>query len=108
LPRLLFVLDGTAAAGVDERISALSSAAAEPDMAGFLQDVPVLAAVLTDILRVGPGAPVWRPVQDPGRRVLWTAGAAGQGSGHGLEEACAGRPSHCPQLVRAVVGVRDG
>jgi hypothetical protein len=100
LPRLLFVLDGTAAAGVDERISALSSAAAEPDTAGFLRDVPVLATGLTDVPRTGPGAPVWRPVQDPERRVPWTAGVAGQGAGHGLEEACAGRPAHCAQLVR--------
>jgi hypothetical protein len=85
---------------VDERISALHAAAAEPATAAVLRDVPVLAAALTDVLRAGPGAPVRRPVHDPERRVLWTAGAAGQGADHGLEEACAGRPSHCAQIVR--------
>lgn len=79
VPRLLFVLDGTAAAGVEERISALHAAAAEPATAGFLRDVPVLAATLTDVLRDGPDAPVWRPVQAPERRVPWTTGATRQG-----------------------------
>jgi hypothetical protein len=85
---------------VDERISALHAAAAEPDTAGFLRDVPALAATLTDVLRVGPGAPVWRPVQDPEQCVPWTADAAGQGSDHGLEEASEDRPAHCAQVVR--------
>ncbi|MDQ0955979.1 hypothetical protein QFZ24_009988 [Streptomyces phaeochromogenes] len=37
----------------------------------FLHDVPVLAAPLSDLLRDGPSAPVWRPVQDPAQQVAW-------------------------------------
>ncbi|MGX1541098.1 replication-relaxation family protein [Streptomyces adustus] len=73
-PRLLFVLDGTAAAGVDHRISALNAAARELEGRGALpREVPVLAVSMTDLLQRGPSAPVWRPVQDPAQRVSWTS-----------------------------------
>ncbi|MFI8194406.1 replication-relaxation family protein [Streptomyces sp. NPDC085946] len=70
-PRLLFVLDGTGPTGVDNRIRALHTAASQltPDA---LPGVPVLAAALTDILRGGPCAPIWRPVQNPDQRVGWS------------------------------------
>ncbi|WP_328688116.1 hypothetical protein OHA74_53150 [Streptomyces phaeochromogenes] len=62
-PRLLFVLDGTGPTGAKD---------AYPCPAfSFLHDVPVLAAPLTDLLRDGPSAPVWRPVQDPAQQVAW-------------------------------------
>jgi hypothetical protein len=69
-PRLLFILDGTGPLGVENRISALKSAAGQlaPDA---LPGVPVLAAALTDILRDGPSAPVWRLIQNPDQRVAW-------------------------------------
>ncbi|MFF9803223.1 replication-relaxation family protein [Streptomyces rochei] len=70
-PRLLFVLDGTGPAGIETRINALRAAARDPAVAGFLRDVPVLAAPLVDLLRNGPSAPVWRPAQDPDRQVTW-------------------------------------
>lgn len=58
-PRLLFVLDGTGPAGVTTRIEALNAAAtATPTVAGFLREVPVLAAALTDLRSKGPTAPV--------------------------------------------------
>jgi hypothetical protein len=69
-PRLLFVLDGTGLAGVDNRISALGSAAAQLGPTA-LPGVSVLAAALTVILRDGRSAPVWRPVHDPHQRVPW-------------------------------------
>ncbi|MET9462578.1 hypothetical protein ABZY05_47590 [Streptomyces canus] len=68
-PRLLFVLDGTGPTGIDNRISALR-ATARP-LAPFAYEVPVLAAPLTDLLQPGPTTPIWRPVQDPTRRVSW-------------------------------------
>jgi hypothetical protein len=70
-PRLLFVLDGTGPTGVETRITALRAAAADPAPAGFLRDVPVLAAPLVDLLHSGPSELVWRPVRDPGRTVSW-------------------------------------
>ncbi|MFF0083492.1 replication-relaxation family protein [Streptomyces canus] len=71
-PRLLFVLDGTGPAGVTTRIEALNAAATEtPTLAGFLREVPVLAAALTDLRSKGPTEPVWHPVQDPDRMVAW-------------------------------------
>ncbi|MGZ3103605.1 hypothetical protein [Streptomyces sp. H72] len=72
-PRLLFVLDETGPAGVENRISALY-AAARP-LAPFLRHVPVLAAPLAELIHHGPSAPVWHPVHDPGRRVRWTESA---------------------------------
>ncbi|MEU3620767.1 hypothetical protein ABZ725_52360 [Streptomyces sp. NPDC006872] len=69
-PRLLFVLDGTGPAGVENRISALRAGAGL--LARFPYDVPVLVAPLADLVQHGPSAPVWRPVHDPGRRVRWT------------------------------------
>ncbi|MFF7566732.1 replication-relaxation family protein [Streptomyces pseudovenezuelae] len=68
-PRLLFVLDGTGPAGVENRVTALR-AAARP-LTAFLADVPVLTAPLADLLQHGPSAPVWRLVHDPDRRVPW-------------------------------------
>jgi hypothetical protein len=70
-PRLLFVLDNTGPAGVDNRIIALESALLHLGPAA-LPGVPVLAATLADILRDGPCAPVWRPVRDPDQRLPWT------------------------------------
>jgi hypothetical protein len=77
-PRVLFVLDGTGPAGVENRISALRAGAGLLAPSRFLHDVPVLAAPLADLLHHGQSAPVWRPVHDPDpdQRVPWT------GSGH--------------------------
>jgi hypothetical protein len=75
-PRILFVLDGTGPAGVENRIRALRAGAGQLAPSGFLYDSPVFAASLADLLHHGPSAPVWRPVHDPGQRVHWT------GSGH--------------------------
>ncbi|MFI5681749.1 hypothetical protein [Streptomyces cellulosae] len=69
---MLFVLDGTGPAGIDTRIRALHAAARGLALSGFLHDVPVLAAPLVDLLRDGPSAPVWRPVDAPDRRVSWS------------------------------------
>ncbi|MFF3576646.1 replication-relaxation family protein [Streptomyces mirabilis] len=69
-PRVLFVLDGTGPAGVENRISALRAGAGL--LARFPYDVPVLVAPLADLLQHGPSAPVWHPVHDPGQRVRWT------------------------------------
>ncbi|MEV6989105.1 replication-relaxation family protein [Streptomyces sp. NPDC093228] len=70
-PRLLFVLSGTGPAGIETRIGALRAAATTLALSGFLREVPVLAAPLTDLLQHGPSAPVWRPVQDPDQRASW-------------------------------------
>ncbi|WP_435229191.1 replication-relaxation family protein [Streptomyces sp. Tue6028] len=70
-PRLLFVLDGTGPAGLDNRIRALHAAHWQLTQPDFIRDVTILAVPLTDLLGHGPSAPVWRPVQDPGRRVSW-------------------------------------
>ncbi|MGV4892224.1 replication-relaxation family protein (plasmid) [Streptomyces viridosporus] len=70
-PRLLFVLDGTGPAGVTTRIHALRAAARDIALAGFLRDVPVLAAPLADLLQHGPAAPVWHPIQESDHRVGW-------------------------------------
>ncbi|WP_438306824.1 replication-relaxation family protein (plasmid) [Streptomyces sp. HUAS TT11] len=71
-PRVLFVLDGTGPAGVENRIRALRAGAGLLAPSRFLHDVPVLAAPLADLLQHSPSAPVWRPAHDPGRRVRWT------------------------------------
>ncbi|MEU1458632.1 hypothetical protein [Streptomyces avermitilis] len=74
-PRVLFVLDGTGPAGVENRVRALRAGAGQAAPSGFLHDVPVLAAALA-VLQHGPCAPVWRPVHDPDpdpdQRVNWT------------------------------------
>jgi hypothetical protein len=67
--RVLFVLDGTGAAGADNRIRALRAGTGQLAPSRFLHDVPFLAAPLADLLRHGPSAPVWRPVHDPDRPV---------------------------------------
>ncbi|MGW3036453.1 hypothetical protein ACWDCB_35230 [Streptomyces sp. NPDC001178] len=64
--------NGTGPAGVDNRIRALRAAARDLVQPGFVHQVPILAAPLTDLLRNGPSAPVWCPVQDPDQRVSWT------------------------------------
>ena len=74
-PRVLFVLDGTGPAGVENRISALRAGAGLLAPSRFLHDVPILAAPLADLLHHGPSAPVWRPVHDPDQRVPWTGPA---------------------------------
>ncbi|MGW7385460.1 replication-relaxation family protein [Streptomyces sp. NPDC054794] len=71
-PRLLFVLDGTGPAGVENRIRALRAAASQLPPYGFLRDVPVLVAPLVNLLQDGPSAPVWSLVQAPGTTVAWT------------------------------------
>ncbi|WP_427167420.1 replication-relaxation family protein [Streptomyces sp. C1-1] len=70
-PRLLFILDGTGPAGVTTRIRALHAAAEDPAMAMFLRTVPVLAAALADLRTHGPSQPVWHPVREPDRTVVW-------------------------------------
>ncbi|MFD3621753.1 replication-relaxation family protein [Streptomyces sp. NPDC058676] len=70
-PRLLFVLDNAGPAGIETRIQALRATTRDPGLAGFLRDVPVLAAPLVDLLHNGPSAPVWRPAQDPDQRISW-------------------------------------
>jgi hypothetical protein len=70
-PRLLFVLDATGHTGIEARVRALHAAARDIALTGFLRAVPVLVAPLIDLLRSGPSEPVWRPVQDPARRVSW-------------------------------------
>ncbi|MEU5894320.1 hypothetical protein ABZ835_47205 [Streptomyces sp. NPDC047461] len=70
-PRLLFVLDGTGPVGVDNRVNALRSGS-ELTGADFLAALPILVAPLTDILRDGPSAPIWRPVTTPTEQVTWT------------------------------------
>ncbi|MFJ9634876.1 replication-relaxation family protein [Streptomyces sp. NPDC101175] len=77
-PRVLFVLDGTGPAGVENRISALRAGAGLLAASLFPYDVPVLAAPLADLLQHGPSAPVWRPVRGSGRRVGWTEPGRGQ------------------------------
>ncbi|WP_244362275.1 replication-relaxation family protein [Streptomyces aquilus] len=67
-PRLLFVLDGTGPAGVENRLSALR-AAARLAGADFARQVPILAAPLTELLRAGPSAPVWQPMTEAGQCV---------------------------------------
>ncbi|NGO75212.1 hypothetical protein G6045_05875 [Streptomyces sp. YC504] len=62
-PRLLFVLDGTGKAGVENRISALNAAA--HSLGSFLSLVPVLATSLTDLITHSPTAPIWRPIHTP-------------------------------------------
>nr|WP_257039622.1 Ku protein [Streptomyces sp. OV198] len=71
-PRLLFVPDGTGPAGVENRVTALCAAARQLAPSRFLQDVPIIAASLADLLHRGPSAPVWRPVREPDQRVRWT------------------------------------
>ncbi|MEU5485046.1 replication-relaxation family protein [Streptomyces mirabilis] len=71
-PRLLFVLDGTGPAGIENRVTALRAAARQLAPSRFLHDVPILAAPLADLLHHSPSAPVWRPVHDPDQRVHWT------------------------------------
>lgn len=70
-PRLLFVLDSTGPAGVDNRVKALR-AGSELAGADFRTTVPMLVASLTDILRDGPSAPIWWPVTTPAEQVSWT------------------------------------
>ncbi|KES03427.1 hypothetical protein BU52_30800 [Streptomyces toyocaensis] len=71
-PRLLFILDGTGPTGIHTRLQALGAAARDLALTGFLREVPVLAAAMTDLLQHGPSAPIWRPVQNPEQRVSWT------------------------------------
>ncbi|WP_328491308.1 hypothetical protein OHS59_44335 [Streptomyces sp. NBC_00414] len=70
-PRLLFVLDGTGSASIEHRVRALNAAAKDTAASGFPYQVPILSAPLTDLLREGPSAPVWRPVQTPTQKVSW-------------------------------------
>lgn len=59
LPRVLFVLDGTGTAGVENRISALR--AVSRPLAPFLRDGPVLARTPAHLHHHGPAASVWHP-----------------------------------------------
>ncbi|MFJ9822636.1 replication-relaxation family protein [Streptomyces sp. NPDC101151] len=74
-PRVLFVLDGTGPAGIENRIHALRAGTGLLAPSRFLHDVPVLAAPLADLLQHGPSSPVWRPVLDPDQRGPWTGRA---------------------------------
>ncbi|MEU1050198.1 hypothetical protein ABZ400_34285 [Streptomyces sp. NPDC005897] len=69
-PRLLFVLDGTGPAGIDNRIDALNAATRQLSPL-FLHDVPILATAMTELLQHGPAAPVWRPAAQPDHRANW-------------------------------------
>ncbi|MEU8735414.1 hypothetical protein AB0C68_39405 [Streptomyces tendae] len=71
-PRLLFVLDGTGPAGIHTRLTALHAAARGLGQAAFLRDTPVLATPMTDLLRHGPGAPIYHPIISPDQHVSWT------------------------------------
>ncbi|MFC8201628.1 replication-relaxation family protein [Streptomyces sp. NPDC057298] len=71
-PRLLFILDNTGLTGIHNRAQALRAAARDTGVAGFLRAVPVLVAAMADLLRDGPSAAVWRPVQDLSQHVSWT------------------------------------
>ncbi|MGW2975332.1 hypothetical protein ACWDBO_53785 [Streptomyces mirabilis] len=68
-PRLLFVPDGTGPADIENRVTAPCSAARQLAPSRFLQDVPIVAAPLADLLHHSPSAPVRRPVHDPDQRV---------------------------------------
>ncbi|MER6134469.1 hypothetical protein [Streptomyces sp. NPDC001815] len=57
--------------GIHNLLQSLHTAARDIAPTGFLHDVPILVAAVTDLLRDGPSAPVWRPVHDPARRVSW-------------------------------------
>ncbi|WP_330323476.1 replication-relaxation family protein [Streptomyces pseudovenezuelae] len=70
-PRLLFVLDGTGPAGIAARMKALHAAVEFAVLRGLLRSTPVMVAALPDILRDGPSAPVWRPVEDLSQRMSW-------------------------------------
>ncbi|MER6291094.1 replication-relaxation family protein [Streptomyces sviceus] len=70
-PRLLFVLDGTGPAGISTRMNALHDVSEFSDLSGLLRSTPVLVTSMTDILRDGPSAPAWRPVQDLSQRISW-------------------------------------
>jgi hypothetical protein len=102
-PRLLFVLDGTGPAGVDNRIRALRTAACQltPDA---LPGVPVLAAALTDILRNGPlrtrlAPPSRTPTNsstgatDIARRAVVELRTVVVRAAHGHSRSCGGRPT---------------
>ncbi|MGD1225657.1 replication-relaxation family protein [Streptomyces krungchingensis] len=98
-PRLLFVLDGTGPAGAETRISARCAAAGNLAPAAFLYDVPVLSGPPADVLEHGPSAPIWRPVQDPDRRVSRMrahrpSAAAPRPSSQRDSSAAQGRPWH--------------
>jgi hypothetical protein len=69
-PRLLFILDGTGPAGIDNRIDALNAATRQLPPA-FLRDVPILATPMTELLQHGPAAPVWQPATRPDQHVDW-------------------------------------
>ncbi|WAZ26979.1 replication-relaxation family protein [Streptomyces cinnabarinus] len=70
-PRLLFVLDGTGPAGIDNRISALHATIQIPAVAGFLRQVPVLATPMAALRHHGPTAPIWHPIHDTDQKTGW-------------------------------------
>ncbi|MFC8350737.1 replication-relaxation family protein [Streptomyces sp. NPDC057280] len=62
-PRVLFVLTGASRARLEDRISDLQAMAAQhPLVAALAREVPLGAAVLEDIEKHGPTAPVWVPL----------------------------------------------
>ncbi|MFE1444586.1 replication-relaxation family protein [Streptomyces sp. NPDC058739] len=69
-PRLLFVLDGTGPAGIENRITALHASRNLP-AARLLHQIPVMAASMTDLRQHGPTAPIWRPILEPDRKQAW-------------------------------------
>ncbi len=70
-PRLLFVMDGTGPADIENRNSVLRAATRELALYGFEHEVPVLVAALTDGFRTV--SPHWcgAPVQDPRQPGPW-------------------------------------
>ncbi|MFF3208970.1 hypothetical protein [Streptomyces sp. NPDC002962] len=75
-PRLLFILDGTGPAGIDNRLRALHAADVDSAVALFLREVIVLAAPMTDLLQPRPAATVRRPARDPEYRVALSGSRA--------------------------------
>ncbi|WP_306950875.1 hypothetical protein [Streptomyces sp. B4I13] len=65
LPAAVAVLDGTRPADIENRISALRAAARGLAPFGFLHEVPVFAAPLTDPLRHSPSATRMAPRPGP-------------------------------------------
>ncbi|MHB9847630.1 hypothetical protein ACSYGO_00060 [Streptomyces krungchingensis] len=99
-PRLLFVLDGTGPAGLDNRIRALQAAHWQLTQPDFIRDTTILAAPLTDLLEHGPSAPMWRPVQDPGQRVSWMDSHRPPAAPEEAEEADPTETPTAPDVVR--------
>ncbi|MFI9835140.1 replication-relaxation family protein [Streptomyces sp. NPDC051913] len=72
-PRVLFVVTGATRARLQDRISDLQAMTAQhPLVAALAREVPLGAAVLEDIEKHGPSAPVWVPLARGDKRP-WTS-----------------------------------